>query len=658
MRPVAIGSVIDDKYELVGKIGRGGMSIVWLGKDVRLGKMWAIKEVLPSEGGERGRLLRKAIVDEANFMKRLDHPAIPRIVDIIDMGTELFVVMDYVNGQSLGRLLSNRKKPFAQEDVVRWGIELCDVLSYLHAYTTSEGERHQIVYRDMKPANLVLRDDGSVRLIDFGVCWERVGGENNDGLIVGTPGYAAPEQLPATAHPTRLSPEVVIDGRVDVYSLGATLYSLVTGHVPKMSHGKDGVRTVSFVMQPIREWDPKLSEGLEHVIGRATQKDPSNRYQTIEEMRYDLEHYVQLTSEHRKKQMRKVTEFRHWVAAAATCFLCGAAFVGLSIITRATTYEACMREASIASKEAGTDGTPSDAEALYCTAIETDPTHVEPFESLLHDVYEADNVFTPDEEARWSAIFRAHEAVIRPNAGYARLCFEAGVCYLCFYGADAAASDGSAWGQAAILNASKSRAWFERVCRTCDVSWERQADGGPLSMTFEKGLQTIDDADVRAADAYLRIAEFNDIKQRAAREGRAAGDEYQRFWNALCQTVRTAPSCIEGVRIRLYLIAFEAIAADDVLGGIYRKALEDGRVDESYDEVRSLLDSVLEGVHDDGLRGFVEAPGNANVYGPIYRYIVSNEGLAYQNVVQTYENPVARTDMATQQSGREEQAWN
>ena len=177
-------------------------------------------------------------------------------------------------------------------------------------------------------------------------------------------------------------------------------------------------------------------------------------------------------------------------------------------------------------------------------------------------------------------------------------------------------------------------------------------------MTFEKGLQTIDDADVRAADAYLRIAEFNDIKQRAAREGRAAGDDYQRFWNALCQTVRTAPSCIEGVRIRLYLIAFEAIAADDVLGGIYRKALEDGRVDESYDEVRSLLDSVLEDVHDDGLRGFVEAPGNADVYGPLYQYIVSNEELAYQNVVQTYKNPVARADAAMQQSGREEQAWN
>jgi serine/threonine-protein kinase len=289
-----IGRLVDGKYQIIEQIGRGGMSNVWLARDKRLGKLWAVKEIKPNVNGTKGEALRRAIVDEANFMKHLDHPAIPRVVDIIDTGATVFVVMDYVEGRALSRVMQERGKPFDQADVVNWGIQLCDVLGYLHR------RNPQIIYRDMKPANVILRDDGTVRLIDFGVCMERKPGRCNDGRIVGTPGYASPEQIPQrVSHLRELHPDVVIDDRTDVYALGVTLYTLVTGHTPTLTKDRDGRERASFRMRPIRVWNPRLSEGLERIIVHATQTNPAQRYTTMDEMRYDLEHYEELTQEWR-----------------------------------------------------------------------------------------------------------------------------------------------------------------------------------------------------------------------------------------------------------------------------------------------------------------------------------------------------------------------
>ncbi|MDO4539315.1 MAG: hypothetical protein Q4B54_14210, partial [Coriobacteriales bacterium] len=233
------------------------------------------------------------------------------------------------------------------------------------------------------------------------------------------------------------------------------------------------------------------------------------------------------------------------------------------------------------------------------------------------------------------------EGSIRASDGYAELCFEAGVCYLCFFGTGADTESSPGVGQAALTNASKARTWFERVEEACAVIRSSGQDGAP---TFDKGKQTIDDADVYAADVYLRSAEFNDLTQRAAREGRAAGGAYQGFWDALREAVQNSGDYIEGVRMRLYQIAFEALAADDVLDGVYRKALEDGRVEESRREAEDLLKTVEERVTADDMRRFAEAPSNQDVYGPMYAQITNNLNLARKNIARTYDNPVARVD--------------
>lgn len=125
-----IGEIVDGKYEVLSLVGQGGMSRVWLARDMRLNKLWAIKEIGRTAKDANNTVVVQSLIAEANLMKRLDHPALPRIVDIIEDGKTIYVVMDYVEGESLNKVMRRRGHPMDEEDVISWGIQLCDVLSY------------------------------------------------------------------------------------------------------------------------------------------------------------------------------------------------------------------------------------------------------------------------------------------------------------------------------------------------------------------------------------------------------------------------------------------------------------------------------------------------------------------------------------------------
>ena len=160
-----LGAVIDGKYEVLKEIGRGGMSTVYLAMDKRLNKQWAVKEIRKKGTGRSDEIIVNSLLAEANLMKRLDHPALPRIVDIIDNGITIYVVMDYIEGESLDKILeANGSQP--EDKVIGWAKQLCDVLGYLHS------QKPPIIYRDMKPANVMLKPEGNVKIIDFGIARE------------------------------------------------------------------------------------------------------------------------------------------------------------------------------------------------------------------------------------------------------------------------------------------------------------------------------------------------------------------------------------------------------------------------------------------------------------------------------------------------------
>ena len=180
-----IGSLVDGKYKILSEIGYGGMSVVYMAINEKANKTWAVKEVR-KDGRMDFNIVRQGLMAEIDTLKRLKHPYLPSIVDVIEDDETFIIVMDYVEGRSLDKILEEHG--VQQESVVvEWAKQLCDVLGYLHSRTPA------IIYRDMKPANVMLKPDGTVTLIDFGTAknYEINYGETTG---IGTIGYAAPEQ--------------------------------------------------------------------------------------------------------------------------------------------------------------------------------------------------------------------------------------------------------------------------------------------------------------------------------------------------------------------------------------------------------------------------------------------------------------------------------
>ncbi|SEW12966.1 serine/threonine-protein kinase [[Clostridium] fimetarium] len=296
----AVGTVLRERYEIIAEIGKGGMSTVYLAKDKNLGSYWAVKQVKNDKNVDI-----EAFKKEVELLSSLSHSDIPRIVDRIDAGEDFFVVMDFIDGTSLGKKVMN-EGPIKENDVVEWAKMLCDVLEYLHT-----AKDNPIIYRDMKPDNIMLTQSGRVKLIDFGIAKECRRGQNETGASVGTKGYAAPEQYRGASN--------ILDERTDIYSLGATLFFLVTGIAP-MKPPK-GIR-------PIRQINPLLSEGLEYIIAKCTDDAPENRYQNCRELKEDLKNINQLTSVYRRRMSRKLAAFS--TALVASLLFLIMTFIGYS----------------------------------------------------------------------------------------------------------------------------------------------------------------------------------------------------------------------------------------------------------------------------------------------------------------------------------------
>ncbi len=262
--------LLEGKYEILRQIEKGGMSIVYLAIDSRLNKQWAIKEL-----SKKSRpILVTSAIQEANLIKKFDHPAIPRIVDIIQLPDSICIVMDYIEGKSLDFILEEYGIP-SQEQVVQWALQILDVLIYLHH------QNPPVLYLDCKPSNIMLQPDGRIKIVDFGAAKEI---NHKCSISLGTKGYASIEQCEGK----------ILDCRSDIYSFGATLYHLLTGKNP--IHG----------MVPIRQIHSNLSSGLENIILKCTQINPDKRYNSCEELKYVLEHYEKEENEY-KREIRKNT---------------------------------------------------------------------------------------------------------------------------------------------------------------------------------------------------------------------------------------------------------------------------------------------------------------------------------------------------------------
>ena len=219
--------VLGGKYRLHQVIGKGGSGSVYLAVDYAVGKLWAIKELPQTEA---------LVLNEVEMLRTLEHPMLPRIIDRIEEDEKVYLVMDYLKGISLQRILHQREQ-FSTSQVLRWGLQLCDVLGYLHTHEPP------VIYRDMKPGNILLTKSAELKLIDFG-CAQFYRGENEATTVVAvTPGYTAPEQYDGTYNVL-----------TDIYSLGATIRAICPKNIPRE---------------------------LTKIIAKCQQEEPTKRYQSV-----------------------------------------------------------------------------------------------------------------------------------------------------------------------------------------------------------------------------------------------------------------------------------------------------------------------------------------------------------------------------------------
>ena len=225
-------------------------------------KLVAVKEMVIST---RDALVRSTIVRnferEANLLATLHHLAIPRIYDYFSSNERSYLVLEYINGKDLEAVLNQTGEFISQERVIRWAIELCDVLSYLH-----EHKPEPIIFRDMKPSNVMIANNDHVMLIDFGIAKHFETGQK--GTMIGTEGYSPPEQYRGEA--TYLA---------DIYALGATLHHLLTKRDPRLE------APFSFGERLVNQINPNVSPEFEQVIYNSLQYSPEDRYQSAAEFK-------------------------------------------------------------------------------------------------------------------------------------------------------------------------------------------------------------------------------------------------------------------------------------------------------------------------------------------------------------------------------------
>jgi serine/threonine protein kinase/tetratricopeptide (TPR) repeat protein len=292
--PLPLGTILDGKFKIVQVLGEGGMGTVYKVEQVgKPGYFRAVKELLinPSTTEDERKSAIERFDKEIDLLFNLKHPRIPSLILSFQERGNYYFVMEFVPGRSLEKLLENSNGPLNEDQIISWMMQVCEALSYIHSRTPP------IILRDLKPGNIMVTPDGNVQLIDFGIARKFDPNKRTNTENLGTISYASPEHLGSITSPgQRRSSQnpgklVQTDARSDIYSLGATMYHLLTNHEP------DPIQTPP--PGSILARNPRLRTvqiggrvvcPVEQVIIKAMQQEPANRFQSAEAMRVALQH--------------------------------------------------------------------------------------------------------------------------------------------------------------------------------------------------------------------------------------------------------------------------------------------------------------------------------------------------------------------------------
>ena len=444
------GSLLGNRYVIRKVLGYGGAGTVYLALDCRINRWRAIKE-LPTEDREVG------------MMKGLRHPNLTEICDVLEENGWLYLVMEYIEGETVAQMLEQGKQ-FSVVQVLVYGIQICQTLLYLHE------QEPPVIYGDMKPSNLMIQPDQCLKLIDLGTA-RCVRQEETE--ISGTRGYAAPERL-----------QGVEDERGDIYSLGVTLY--------EMAYGK------KYTEHALDHPDTHLEE----ILKNCTRKNPADRYPSVKEVLWELEHYEEGAEKSRKRNL--------WRQRVAAWLLGGAIVLGICGESMQVQAERLKNEGYQRYLKAGERSQDlSVREADILQAIDCAPDRPDAYEALL-ECYEEQG-FSAEEYEKILEILGTsgedgvcrEELLKKHRESYGRFTCHLGM--LCFF------------------------SWEGYGNKSCAKPW--------LCLALENGM--FEKNQKSMIEILIKIAGYyENLDRRITEDGETLS--YQVFWNDLCEMEKLA----------------------------------------------------------------------------------------------------------------------
>ncbi|MHB1293979.1 MAG: protein kinase domain-containing protein [Anaerolineae bacterium] len=386
-RPLTVGMLLKERYRVTRLIAGGGMAWVYEVEEQQPDgrcRALAMKE-LRTDGDDAQSLEegRQLFEQEANILVGLDHPNLPRVHAFFDVNGRSYLVMEFVRGESLERRLEQTNAPLLESQVLDWAIQICEVLSYLHT------RPQPIIFRDLKPSNVMVQPDGRVKLIDFGIARTYKAGQRRDTMSMGSENYAAPEQWG----------KAQTDARADVYGLGATMYHLLTNVAPLPAF-------VPTPRVPIKQYNPAVTDATAAIVDKAMATDRNDRFPSSQAMREALykclskrdRYYVDSRSQARSQAMPQVQQPLRSPTAAAEP-------------PRAPAVTAYPTPTDLAApstdKRCGACGVPNRPEARFCRVCGT------PFVAPLPPVL----TLVRPESGHWEYPLRSEQSLIGRHGG-------------------------------------------------------------------------------------------------------------------------------------------------------------------------------------------------------------------------------------------------
>lgn len=496
------------KYKIISVIPGGGMSKTYRVIDTTLLKDCCYKEV------ETANVMHfEAVVEELQIIRKIDCKQVPRVTEYFFTGSpdhpeqrdvRLGYIMDWVQGESLQNVIQNTGR--IQLDLgVQWAIQICQIMESMHENTlrwydsqTSVEVPYEkvmrmtkdevndrlvtkghcpILYRDLKPSNLMVLEDGTLNLIDFGTAIELV----NPGMVtdkaLGTPGYAPREAY------FKNSP---LDLRTDIYTIGATIYHMLTGLVPTQQPEGVKVDSKPIVIRPIQELQKSIPDELAYIVHKALEQNPEDRYQSVTEMRVALERAVRYTEEVRSKFAQRKTICYTLLACAVLSASCAMYPVYKLSEDKQQNYKTQISIAE-STKE------PED----YKRAIAIQPAIAKPYIDLIK-AFEGKMYVTEDDLLSLKDYLFPNKDKMTDQEEYGELCYTVGEMYWYYYEA----------------NGKMTRP------EVSAISWFEEAE----KAGYEKEKSSV----------YVKIGKYYEMQSKASQlTGSEIGDSLKEYWDNL-----------------------------------------------------------------------------------------------------------------------------